>query len=289
MGAAVTAVAVAGGVSGVALASNPGPWAKPVVTSITSTTDSVTVTVAAQSGATFRYILADQGLHLVTGAKGPGDAAGYPGDGGTTSTTITWTGLSAGTAYQFDLAAIGGSRASSGWIPWHYVFTQGAPGAQGPAGKAGPAGPQGPSGVVATATKDLGSVASVPTGGSFVSRATQVGTVNLPAGTFVISLNAKATPPAGGTGATEVFPQFFVYNQPKNSSFSGDLFNVGAGALESGTYATIDSYYSGSTTITLPSATTLYVYAFGYDSDTGAGTYILDDLTITAIQVTPAG
>jgi hypothetical protein len=85
-----------------------------------------------------------------------------------------------------------------------------------------------------------------------------------------------------------VFPQFFVYDQVKNASFTGDLLNVGAGALESGGHTTIDSYYNGSGLITLTAATTLHVYPFGYDSDTSAGSYKLDDLSVTVIQVTPA-
>ena len=146
-------------------------------------------------------------------------------------------------------------------------------------------GPQGPSGVVSTNTTDLGAVASVATGGSFVTNATQVGTIDLKAGTYLLSLNAKATPPSGGTGAVEVFPQFFVYDQAANASFTGDLFNVGSGALESGSNSQIDSYFSGSSEITLKQATTLHVYAFGYDSDRSAGSYTLDDLSVTATHI----
>lgn len=151
----------------------------------------------------------------------------------------------------------------------------------------GPTGKQGPSGVVSTKTTDLGPVASVATGGSFVTNATQVGTISLKAGTYLVNLNAKATPPSGGTGSAEVFPEFFVYNQVKNASFTGDLYNVGSGPLESGANAQIDSYYSGSSVITLTTPTTLYVYAFGYDSDRGAGGYTLDDLAVTATQINP--
>lgn len=151
-------------------------------------------------------------------------------------------------------------------------------------------GAQGPSGVVSTKVDDLGSIASVPTGGSFVTRATQVGsTVSLAAGTYLISLNAKATPNVATTA--EIFPQFFIYNQPANTNFTGDLFNVGAGALEPFNVDVAhshDSYFSGSDEITLTAATTLHIYAFGYDSDNSAGTYKLDDLTVTAVKVTPA-
>ena len=166
---------------------------------------------------------------------------------------------------------------------------QGLKGDTGQQGIQGVKGDTGPSGVVAAHTSNLGPLASVPTGGSFnaTTGAVEVGTVNLPAGTFLVSLNAKATPRASGDTA-QIFPQFFVYNQVKNPGFAGDLFNVGAGALEpDGTNH--DSYFSGDSLITLASPTTLHVYAFGYDSDSGAGSYVLDGLTITTIQVTPAG
>ena len=144
-------------------------------------------------------------------------------------------------------------------------------GGAGPAGPAGPQGAQGapgPSGVVSTGTTDLGAVASVDTGGSFVTRATQVGTVQLSAGTYLINVNAKATPPSGGTGTANVFPEFFVYNQAANPSFTGDLFNVGSGEI-----------------VVPTGGETLHVYAFGYDSDTSAGTYALDDLSVTTTQI----
>lgn len=95
-------------------------------------------------------------------------------------------------------------------------------------------------------------------------------------------MNAKATPNV--SAAIEVFPQFFVYDQAANASFTGDLFNVGSGPLASNS-TTIDSYFSGSGEITLTAATTLHVYAFGYDSDRSAGTYTLDDLSVTATQI----
>jgi hypothetical protein len=155
-------------------------------------------------------------------------------------------------------------------------------GPAGPAGAKGATGAQGPSGVVSTNTTDLGTVASVPTGGGFAANATQVGTISLKAGTYLLNVNAKATPNA--SSAIEVFPQFFVYDQPANSSFTGDLFNVGSGPLASNN-TTIDSYFSGSGEVTLTSDATLHVYAFGYDSDRSAGTYKLDDLSVTATRI----
>ena len=124
---------------------------------------------------------------------------------------------------------------------------------------------------------------SIPTGGSFVAGATDIGTLNLPAGTYLVNFSAKATP--NSTGTAQVFPQFFVYNQVKNASFAGNLFNVGTGALEPAS-TNHDSYFSGSDVITVPSGGwTLQVYAFGYDSDSGAGSYALDAATITAVQL----
>jgi hypothetical protein len=179
-------------------------------------------------------------------------------------------------------------------VPTNFTCTNGfavslsGTGTTGAQGATGATGPQGPSGVVSTGTTDLGAVGSVPTGGSFVSHATQVGTINLVEGTYLVNLNAKATP-SSDTGSVQVFPQFFVYNQAANANFTGDLFNVGAGALESGANDTINSYYSGSSEIVVPvGGETLHVYAFGYDSDTSAGAYALNDLTVTATQINAA-
>lgn len=161
------------------------------------------------------------------------------------------------------------------------VSVGGVAGPRGPQGPAGATGATGPSGFVETAVVDLGAVPSVATGGPFVTNATQVGTVFLAAGTYIVTVNAKATPPSGGTGAVNEFPQFFLYNQPANASFAGDLLNVGAGPLEAGANSNIDSYYSGTGIVTLTSATTLHLYAFGYNDNRGSDTYVLDDATVT--------
>lgn len=132
-------------------------------------------------------------------------------------------------------------------------------------------------------TDDMGGVATVATGGGFVANATAVGTLDMKAGTYQIDVNAKATPLM--TSAVQVFPQFFVYDQPKSAAFTGDLFNVGSGPLESGGNVNIDSYFTGGDVVTLDAPTTLYVYAFGYDADRGAGSYALDDLTVSAVPL----
>lgn len=155
-------------------------------------------------------------------------------------------------------------------------------------GAQGPAGPQGPSGVVSTGTTTLvSSPKTVATGGSFSSGAQDDGTIDLKsAGTYTISVNAKATPST--SSATEVFPQFYVYNGPAAADFSNDLFNVGSGSLATDN-TVIDSYYSGTDQVTVTGPTTLYVYAFGYDSDRSAGNYNLDSLTATVTQLQTSG
>ena len=195
----------------------------------------------------------------------------------------TATGLQPGTAYVLRADASDGS-ANPGWTAGQVVYTQ-ASGAAGTPGPKGDPGVQGPSGVVSVTAKDLGAVTSVPTGGRFAANKTLAGTVALKAGTYLISVNAKATPDVSSPVA--VFPQFFVYNGPAAADFSNNLFNAGAGALATDS-TSIDSYYSGSGVVTLTADSTLSVYAFGYDSDRGAGTYALDDLTVTAVQLQPA-
>jgi hypothetical protein len=159
---------------------------------------------------------------------------------------------------------------------------KGTTGPAGPAGAPGKDGAPGTSGVVSAAAHDLGAVASVATGGSFAANKTLAGTVSLKAGTYLLSVNAKATPLT--SSAVEVFPQFFVYNGAALADFSNDLLNVGSGPLASSN-TTIDSYYSGTGVVTLKADAVLNVYAFGYDSDRGAGTYALGDLSVTAVQL----
>ena len=150
----------------------------------------------------------------------------------------------------------------------------------------------------ATLTSQTTTAGVIKTGGSAATNATDAVELTLPAGTYQVSVNAKATPieqlSAGQPSGVQIFPQFFVYNGALNPTpptghwWDNDLFNVGSGALESGQNVTIDSYYSGSGLVTVagPGSEELHIYAFGYDSDRGAGSYTLDDLTVTAVPVT---
>lgn len=279
--AAIVALAVAGmGAFGYGIAqAAPAPVAQVTglhVTAATTTTLAVAWTAPADHAAKVRIQVYDADTLTDTF-----DTAHLTPNGDVTGkATVTATGLTAGTAYELRADEYDGS-VNSGWTAPVTVYTA----ASGAAGTQGPAGPAGPSGVVSVAAHDLGAVASVATGGSFATGKTLVGTVALKAGTYLLAVNAKATPDV--SSAVEVFPQFFVYNGAALADFSNDLFNVGSGPLASSN-TTIDSYYSGTSVVTLAADATIDVYAFGYDSDRGAGSYALDDLSVTAVQLVAA-
>lgn len=139
-------------------------------------------------------------------------------------------------------------------------------------------------GFIGSGTACAGLTNCVTTGGSAVTTATEIGNETLQPGEYLVSFTAKATPLM--TSSVQVFPEFFVYDQPLTSSFAGNVLNVGSGALESGGNTNIDSYFSGSgeVTVTAPD-TTLHLYAFGYDSDRGNGSYTLDTASLTAVPI----
>jgi hypothetical protein len=139
-----------------------------------------------------------------------------------------------------------------------------------------------------TVTQTLAGVPSVPTGGSFNSRATEVGTVDLSAGSYLVTLSAKATPLVQTDTSVQVFPSVHLYTEEKNADFTGDVLDTGGNALESGTITNADQFGSNSGVVTLTADTTLYLYAFGYDSDSGEGTYQLDSVTVTATPISVA-
>lgn len=136
-------------------------------------------------------------------------------------------------------------------------------------------------------SKDFGATGTVVTGGSFNTYATEVGTLDVAAGTYQVTLTAKAAGDPAFSAAhpsVGVEPNLFLYDQAKNPSFTGDLLNIGSGTLPLGNH-TADGYYSGTGVITLAQATTLHVIAFGYDADTSAGAYNLEDTSITLVPV----
>jgi len=178
---------------------------------------------------------------------------------------------------------------------------KGAHGARGATGKTGPQGIQGVqgqpgkngrdgNGVVWNDTVNLLSLSgpqSIATGGGFVANSTLVGTITFAsAGYWDIQISAQTTPKASGD-TSQVFPQLFLYNQPKSSSFAGDVLNLSTEDQPDGTNH--NSYLNGSITVFVPApATKYYVYAFGYDADTGAGSYTLNYVNMTYTEFASA-
>lgn len=258
----------------------------------------ITVSAVTDSGLTVNWKALPAGETAEVQVSNASTPQGYVHDKGKTGTSDVITGLPAGTALDVRMTADKGT-ADSGWTTAQLVFTNatpgggtgpagptGATGETGPAGATGAAGAQGPSGVQAIDTSKLTATADVPTGGSFNSKAIEVGSIDLKAGTYLVNLSAQSEPSADSSAAG-VQPQFFLYDQVKNASFAGDLLNIGSGTLApAGTNH--DNYASGSAVITLSSDTTLIVYGFGYDNDSGASDFDLIAGDITAVQLTPA-
>lgn len=255
--------------------------------------DSVTT-----GGATFRWARDARAASyriVIVNASTPTAGASYDSHYTLHGTADTVSTLPPGTAYAAKISAKD-ARGASGWTRWVLFYTNAAQGGQGHQGPQGHQGSSGPSGVVSTTTYSLesdpsGASHSITTGGSFTSHQQLVKPVTLAAGTYLLNVNFKATPNEITNG--EVFPQFFVYNGTPLTSFANDLFNVGSGALAPFNSSTpadqVNSYYSGSNEITVPSGgETLDVYAFGYDSDHGAGAYELNDATLTATALNVA-
>jgi hypothetical protein len=196
--------------------------------------------------------------------------------GRTVSLGAGWSGKALAVKVAFSVDGI-----NTGWSAPVLFYTTVTGGTAGPKGDTGAAGPQGPSGVVASAVKTLTDApVLVHTGGSFTSQEQLAGSFDLAKGTYLVSLSAKVAW-ASGNG---VFPQFFAYNGTPAADFSNDIANIGNGSLAQGN-ATIDSYYDGTFQVTVDADTTVNVYAFGYDTDRGAGTYTLEDLTSTVTQL----
>lgn len=167
------------------------------------------------------------------------------------------------------------------------LVTWGATGPVGPQGKTGPQGPQGPqgkSGVQAISTpQSFATVMAVPTGGSFLTKSVEVGTVPLAAGTYEVCVSGQVEQPTAATGS--VSAQLFLYDQAKSAAFTGDLMNLSTDP-QGGTKH--DAYMNGCTLITEGGAVTLHLYGFGYDSDQGSGEFNLITSSIKLVQLTPA-
>ena len=181
-------------------------------------------------------------------------------------------------------SAAGATGAQGATGPSGATGAQGATGPSGATGATGAQGATGPSGVQALTSTAFGENDGIVTGGSFFTLSTLVGsTAVLPAGTYQFCVNGKAEQPTTATGS--VSPQLFLYDQAKNAAFAGDLLNEST-STQGGTKH--DAYLNGCTDATLSSPTALNLYAFGYDSDNGAGSFNLMSATVTTIALTPA-
>jgi hypothetical protein len=223
----------------------------------------------------------------------------------TPGSTVTVTGLSAGTAWAvkivgpneswttpelFYTTATPGTNGTNGVTgptgPQGPTGKDGAVGANGAPGAAGPAGPAGPSGVQALLAHDFvvpTAELAVVTGGSFLNLSTSAGTYPLPAGTYEACLSGKAEQPVAATGS--VSAQLFLYDQAKNSGYTGDLLNLSADTQGGNNH---DAYLNGCTIVSETSDVTLHLYAFGYDSDSGSGSYNLISASLHLVKLTPA-
>jgi hypothetical protein len=131
---------------------------------------------------------------------------------------------------------------------------------------------------------------SIPTGGKAYENASLLGSLTLQPGTYLLSATFVATPDA--VNAASVFPQMLLTaGGAIVSGYGTSFWNVGAAALESPTATEVsggdlvNSSYSGTDVLTVTSAETVDVYGFGYDSDSGAGSYTLNAATLAAVQI----
>lgn len=124
---------------------------------------------------------------------------------------------------------------------------------------------------------------AITTGGTYKTYATAIGTITFPvAGTYQVDTSFVATPDEQTSG--NVFPQLL---------FLGN-FNVGGAAIEDAGPGSvqnpmnadvINSSISGTDTVTVTAGEVITIDAFGYDSDTGAGSYWLTNPQVTAIPL----
>ena len=238
------------------------------------TADGATFDWAKDAGATsYRVVIGN--------ASTPMAGAAYDSGGKLPGTSVTVSTLAAGTAYEAKISAENSAGVSE-WSSLVLFYTTAA---------------RGPSGVISTHTYTLksdpsGNADIIPTGGRFTTYAKMIGTVH-PAGRHVPDQrqfhgdaergHQRRRLPAGlclrrdrqaQTSQTICTTSAVARSRPYNASTPTDQVN---------------SYYSGSSEIVVPAdGETLDVYAFGYDSDHGAGSYELNSATLTATALNVA-
>jgi len=169
----------------------------------------------------------------------------------------------------------------------------GAPGPQGIPGLPGERGAQGDDGVVGL-TEFSKSAVVANVGGKWAENHTQVGTVHLTAGTYLVSVNGivgRSTADTTAPYATPVF-QVQVNKGVWTSDNSSDYQTVTAYTGQfpaQGAAGVLEQNASAFGVITLTEDTTLTVDAFGYNADrssAGSGEFTMNvDATFTRITV----
>lgn len=167
-------------------------------------------------------------------------------------------------------------------------------GEQGPKGDTGPAGPQGPQGEPGQqgpagdpatdvkggvgVTADLARKTIVNIGGSFATRATELGTFDLPAGTWLVTTSATFYRTA--TGAEGTRPQLAL-------RYDGLTGNAGTIlGQEISETANRELMQSITYRVVLTEAKTVTAYGFGYNDDTSSagGGQIDVEAQVTAVR-----
>jgi hypothetical protein len=122
--------------------------------------------------------------------------------------------------------------------------------------------------------------------------ATDLSTVTLSAGTYLLNVNFEAAWNGVRTSSTAstVYPQILVYNGTVGTAGTSLQFGVGSGGLPVPTTNTsMLSYFSGSDVITVPAGgETLNFYGWGQDAASGQGSYMLYSAIVTATQLQTA-
>jgi hypothetical protein len=207
-----------------------------------------------------------QGKVGPAGANGKDGADGKDGAAGASAYDLAKVDGFNGTVSEW-LTSLKGADGKDG--------AQGLPGkdgAQGPAGADGKDGATGPAGDPASDVLGKGSVvATIPAttianiGGTYATRATDLGTFNLPAGTYLITTNAtfdRIDANAAGyvTPTTDTMPQLSL-----RFGTDGDAGTIMGSPISRAGYTELTG--SGVATVTVAANTTITVRGFGYNED----------------------
>lgn len=235
----------------------------------------------------FGIIAAVTGI-LVVGGLSTANAAGQIGGDDIKTGAVTGTHVKDGSLTTKDIsqatqdklkgnAGADGAQGPQGEAgPQGPSGADGEDGAQGPKGDTGDTGPQGPTGatgedgedgVVTPVYKETAPVNVAKIGGSFKTNATLAGTVELPAGKYILDVNGFFRSNQATSGQTTLQTAVRV-------GWNGaDTFGTDLGtAFTGGTPTAANREVSNSATrvVHLPTTTTVQLLVFGYDNSGGS-------------------